>query len=66
MAMTKKHYEIVAGALYKEFLDLGGVKTQYNYGRVDGWRNIVYKLAVDFENNDTKFNKEKFLKECGL
>lgn len=66
MSMTKKDYELVASELFTELANIGGPKTQYNYGRVDGFRGIVYRLAVAFENNNDKFDKDKFLTACGV
>lgn len=66
MSMTKKDYELIASTLLQEFADIGGKATQYNYGRADGYRNMVFKLAVAFEADNPKFNKQKFLTDCGL
>jgi hypothetical protein len=70
MAMTKKHYEIVAQTI------LGECYTSYDVNDpdfciVDGVDedtvvSICLALANNFEANDSKFNKAKFLKECGL
>lgn len=66
MSMTKKDYELVASELFTELANIGGVKMQYNYGRADEFRAIVYRLAVAFENNNDKFDKDKFLTACGV
>lgn len=66
MAMTAKHYSIVAGVFYKEFLDLGGDGRQYNMGKADEWRTLVSLMANNLALHDDKFNKDKFMKECGL
>ena len=59
MAMTKKHYEIVSDVLgaYYSIDDVIVKKTI---------ESIVDSLCDRFEANDSNFNKDKFLKECGL
>ena len=64
--MKKKDYELVASELFTELTNIGGKAMQYNYGRVDEFRAIVYRLAVAFENNNDKFDKDKFLRSCGV
>lgn len=66
MSMTKKDYELVASELFTELTNIGGKAMQYNYGRADEFRAVVYRLAVAFEANNSKFDKARFLKACGV
>ena len=59
MAMTKKHYEIVCKVL-RTYSDTE------NYYMKTTTQAIAQAMATLFEVEDDKFNKEKFLKECGL
>lgn len=55
MAMTKKHYSIVAQVVDYTF-------PLKDYEKV----NLVNRLIAEFEKHDSNFNKDKFMKECGL
>lgn len=65
MAMTKKHYEIVAGSIYRS-----GIIADKNKIRQEAREKMRRLIAIDIcanlAHNDDKFNKDKFLKECGL
>jgi len=52
--------------IFTELTNIGGKAMQYNYGRADEFRAIVYRLAVAFENSNEKFDKDKFLTACGV
>lgn len=64
--MTRKDYELIAGVFYKEFLDLGGDGRQYNMGRADEWRTLAIMMANNLQLNNPRFNKDKFLRACGV
>lgn len=65
--MNQKEYELIARVFNCEFLQLGGAGTRYNIGRADTWRNMVLAMATKLEAVYPKtFDKEKFLKKCGL
>lgn len=64
--MNQKEYELIAKVFRTELGKLGGTKTQYNYGRADGWRNIALSMVAELENTYTNFDKDKFMKACGL
>lgn len=65
MAMTKKHYSIVARhvkELFESYDPL--IYTEYIARR--RIELFITTMARDFEDNDIKFDKDKFLEACGL
>lgn len=62
--MTKKHYELIARAIKKQWETEARI-----YGK--GERSLVVhntalRLAYALEDNDPKFNLSKFLRACGI
>ena len=60
MAMTKKHYSIVARHVSELLESFDGY---YERRRIEFF---IITMARDFEDNDNKFDKDKFLEACGL
>lgn len=71
MAMTKAHYELVAGVILGR---IENAKQGHLFGyseasiaeSVDTLVDLAYFMADAFALHDDKFNKVKFLKGCGL
>jgi hypothetical protein len=53
--MTKKDYELIAGVLATAW-----------WGSNDQKRHIAYDLADALADTNPLFNKDKFLKACGV
>ena len=64
--MTRHDYELLSNTLYHEFLELGGNGSQYNMGRADEFRDVVFMLANRLQLDNKAFDKQKFLKDCGV
>ena len=58
--MTKKDYELIAKAIKNATADL---IISANTETTD---NIVWGLALELEKENPKFNRNKFVKACGL
>ena len=58
--MRKKDYELIAAGL--KYVDEQGIT---NYSRYT-WESTCKFLALVFEKNNPRFNREKFLKACGI
>lgn len=58
MAMTKKHYEMVAKILKRENTRVGG-----DDGMIE---SIATLLAIEFKLDNPNFDRTKFLKACGV
>ena len=65
MAMTKKHYSIVARHV-RELLESYDPLIYTEYIARRRIELFITTMARDFKHNDDKFNEEKFFKECGL
>ena len=64
--MTKKDYELIAHELRSQHEMLG-----YNEGKITGSETSVYEMscklwAQTLSKENPRFNKEMFLKACGL
>lgn len=57
--MTKKHYEAIAKILHQS--------VQYDFeGDYGLTTKVVNELADYFEQENPKFNRERFLQACGI
>ena len=57
--MTKKDYELIARAIKAD-------KTAEKREREEVRAEIAYRLAVDLEMQNPRFNRELFLTACGV
>lgn len=67
MAMTKKYYEIVAGAIARTRmvaeLDKNAVRRQ---SKLQAIGLLTTDVTASLEHEDPKFDRKKFLKLCGV
>lgn len=68
MSMTKKDYILIAGVLKEvgEFAQIPTADKKYNNGKYDSYYMAVNKLSGRFEQDNDKFKREVFLRECGI
>lgn len=63
--MTAKHYKLVADSL-KECMELCLVNPEPIRTKAETVQEVAKHLAFQLAQYDSKFNKDKFLEECGL
>ena len=57
--MTRKDYVLIAAALARgEPIDEGEAR--------DGWRQAVNAVTAALQSDNTRFDRDKFLRACGL
>lgn len=62
--MTRKHYEMIAKAIYDETTPHLG-----SYGGCDSVQalaDLARSLSAAFATDNPRFDRERFLKACGL
>ena len=65
--MTKKDYALVAKCIKRMIEDnKNGEVSQYQYWLRVILGHLVGKLVSEFQIDNPKFNKDKFIKACGL
>lgn len=58
--MTKKHYELIAGVIaISRKVEGTGERSQAIY-------YVTQRLADEFQKENTRFNRAKFLEACGI
>lgn len=57
--MTKKHYEMIARAINHEI-----TLTRYE-GDVTPLKNLAERLSREFQSDNARFDRQKFLSACG-
>ena len=62
---TRKHYQAIAEIIKKRIGD-GFTGTDYDEGWNDAIRGIVPNLADYFKQDNSRFNRGKFLAACGI
>lgn len=63
--MTKKDYELIAKVIEYNMPSQIAKPKGYN-DRLEAWTNLLNGLIEAFEQNNNKFDREKFLKACGV
>lgn len=69
--MTKQDYQLIASALKavkppEPTSDEGDLNMEYMQGRSHLYESIVLLLANDFGDANPRFDRARFLKECGI
>lgn len=74
--MTKKDYELIATPFRKELENLNrlfnfkvakrGQLSSFNEGQVQELRTVIQLMAFYLQQDNPKFDKEKFLTACGV
>ncbi len=61
--MTRKDYELIAGALHRSgmAMNIGKKRTAH-----DGIRLVTIDLAATLAHENALFDRERFLKACGV
>jgi hypothetical protein len=64
--MTKKDYELIA-SIIKDYIDYSyNVEDTDDFIVHDYAERIAYKMAETLASKNPRFDKEKFLKACGV
>ena len=58
--MTKKDYELIAGVLRQE------VKYEFNLTCQEVIISLVHNMAKHLEKANPRFDRDRFLKACGI
>lgn len=67
MSMTKKDYELVAEELRLDLIKYKNHPEQLGYeDRYKAVWEVCYRLSHAFKDSNPKFDREKFLKACGI
>lgn len=61
MALTKQHYKAIAEIIKRQ---IKRYCTQGRYGCANGVESVSIKLADYFEQDNSRFNRQKFLDAC--
>jgi hypothetical protein len=72
MAMTKKHFEMIAATLRDELanansiIQTGPKAEAETEGRTAALRNVADALCVKFKHENPLFDRDRFMKACGF
>ena len=64
--MTKKDYELIAGAVAQTVLDYDIGSCEQTDSPMEVLRNVASYPAMDLKNNNPRFDHNKFLTACGI
>lgn len=63
MSMTKKDYELIADTLLRTINTYKGMEANT---MARGAEQVAYDIANRLANQNNKFDRDKFLKACGV
>lgn len=66
MAMTKKHYEAIAGAILAERNEWRDQNLEVQFGAISAINEVSEKLADYFYADNPNFDPDRFLSACGV
>lgn len=64
--LTKKHFKAIANIIKEEYISQNYKNKDEKEGGKIAIRRIVYGLFWFFEEDNMKFDREKFIEACGL
>lgn len=66
--MTRRDYQLITEVLkdVKYFVDIQTAHKKYNHGKYDSYYIMVNKLSGKLAEDNKAFDRDKFLKDCGV
>lgn len=66
MALSRKHFEAIAGILAKNAGFYGGSREMYGLGKREALEDVTDDLSDYFASENPHFDRQRFLKAAGV